>query len=1254
MTITAQLGLLEGLLPNSNLTVLLRIVFCSLLCLGGRAYAGVSEHSSLNIPSEYSQWHALQAYNEKDYDTARKIWEFRATQADHEAHYALGHLYVEGYGVQIDLRRAMDHFLVAAKSDHIWSFAELWALQALGVNVPPETIPEPIEFYTASPRTNPGLEAILKKQDTFNRLQWHTVVKATYQVTEILTGDRKKVHEVHAEISSLSWYAMTQAVASYDEYLKEVEEPLLAGNGEISNDFELINDVWFAERGYLPHLRLMGGKFDNSDSQFFRSGVALAMLRTAANRGDIDSMRDYAIYLDETGEYQAAISLMRTAVERAEYFFGKKSNQAFLNRGWLVYFNNSIGDSDSAENISLAQFGFLSHDEDVARYVESLSRLGSINFLNGNYEQAWSLSKKAYQIADQHDLKAHSSYQFIASMLLWSWSGHQERAINGSNYKSFLKEYSERYPASINGKMRSLEYYEQHGPPHLASQLLEDLLAIDIARLKKRDALDLTVGLARYYHNQYRKNSQPRSLEQARSQWETAKTFTDTLPPLDTQRWLVNYNLASLSVTFGNCEEFLRYEDEALNNFKDLRTNGIFLGSIYSMGRYWFIPSMRNLLDSGLRYCFSQDVLDQKTFEYVQLLNTSVSSETIVKFTQRLTPEDLQTQKLIRLAQELEIQKNQLKVRIQTRLSSSSSTSDKAIVNLQAELQRTSQKLAETERNLNKRPQHVPIEEMRKIPTLSQVQTSLASKEAVIVLFDLEPEGVYWRQWGGEGRPLLISTLITPDSVTTHWVGQDILPLTGSTKIAGTMKNSPAAKGGFKKGDIIKSINDIPVSHTQDIVHILDNAGRKLTRFEILRNSEQHIFEIKKEELVDPEDGQMGEFFGFEWETYDSLSDAVKSFRRMIEPTVGNKASSFDPTLANDFFYMALGSNKMLQELENITHLFVVSDGSFSKIPFHLLMTDYFDVKKHMVSTDLSDTDSVNRGFTVTEEDTAESLGTSEEFIDYRSAPWLARRVATSYVPSLQALVYLRNNSKSSLTYEKRFVGFGNPTLKGNLSSDTFTNAGSLFVRGIASNASLNQLPPLPETADELMAIAEAIGGSASDVFLGPAATEANVKNGQWGKVEVIGFATHGLLAGEGSGLDEPGLVLTPPEVASREDDGILTASEIAQLRLNADWVLLSACNTAIGEDYDPGGLPTLSNAFFFAGARALLASYWPVWSKATATLMKQIFEEKSKNSVIGKSESVRRGMMAMLDKSEGRFTHPQYWAPFMVIGDGG
>ena len=162
------------------------------------------------------------------------------------------------------------------------------------------------------------------------------------------------------------------------------------------------------------------------------------------------------------------------------------------------------------------------------------------------------------------------------------------------------------------------------------------------------------------------------------------------------------------------------------------------------------------------------------------------------------------------------------------------------------------------------------------------------------------------------------------------------------------------------------------------------------------------------------------------------------------------------------------------------------------------------------------------------------------------------------------------------------------------------------------------------------------------------------VKHADLSSRRVIAFATHGLLAGD-VGVAEPGLVLTPPATPTPEDDGLLKASEIAQLKLNADLVILSACNTA-ASDGTPGaeGLSGLAKAFLYAGTRSLLVSHWEVNSDSTVALMTGMaahLEEKG----VGRAEALKRAELDLMQRGQyDYYAHPLFWAPFVVVGEGG
>jgi CHAT domain-containing protein len=217
--------------------------------------------------------------------------------------------------------------------------------------------------------------------------------------------------------------------------------------------------------------------------------------------------------------------------------------------------------------------------------------------------------------------------------------------------------------------------------------------------------------------------------------------------------------------------------------------------------------------------------------------------------------------------------------------------------------------------------------------------------------------------------------------------------------------------------------------------------------------------------------------------------------------------------------------------------------------------------------------------------------------------------------------------------------------------------------------AELRRQDPLPETADELCAVAGALGVLAQQnetVWLGERATERNLKtlsrDGKLARYKVLHFATHGLLAGESEAIlkakAEPALILTPPNDGTpasdlEEDDGLLTASEVAQLDLDADWIVLSACNTAAGDKGNAEALSGLARAFFYAKARALLVSHWPVNSDAAVKLTTRAFAELSAHPQIGRAEALRRSMVELITKGAPHEAHPANWAPFVLVGEG-
>jgi CHAT domain-containing protein len=273
---------------------------------------------------------------------------------------------------------------------------------------------------------------------------------------------------------------------------------------------------------------------------------------------------------------------------------------------------------------------------------------------------------------------------------------------------------------------------------------------------------------------------------------------------------------------------------------------------------------------------------------------------------------------------------------------------------------------------------------------------------------------------------------------------------------------------------------------------------------------------------------------------------------------------------------------------------------------------------------------------------------------DYRTVPFLANDVAISVLPSVAALRDLRAVAGRSPAAQP-FIGFADPAFAGTGGERRNVAAlANLCRQGETLDpAMLRGLPRLPESADEVKRIAAALGAGSDTVVVGAAATERRVRDTDLARYRVVAFATHGLLPGELRCQAEPALALTPPAAPDQGEDGLLDASEVATLKLDADWVVLSACNTA-GPDGTLGGesLSGLTRAFFYAGARALLVSHWAVASGPTVDLTTGVFGVYAKEAGVGKAEALRRSQAALRARAET--AHPFFWAPFVLVGDGG
>jgi CHAT domain-containing protein len=384
----------------------------------------------------------------------------------------------------------------------------------------------------------------------------------------------------------------------------------------------------------------------------------------------------------------------------------------------------------------------------------------------------------------------------------------------------------------------------------------------------------------------------------------------------------------------------------------------------------------------------------------------------------------------------------------------------------------------------------------------------------------------------------------------------------------------------------------------------------------------------------------------FDWKVIplggDALAQKVAAFRRGLDVdqleaaiSAAKKPELFDLGLANELYASLLGPVEAL--VKNKKQLLVVSSGALTALPFHLLVTD----KPNPPTGD---------------------------FASYRDADWLIKRQAVTMLPSVASLKALRGFAGKERA-AKPMVGFGDPLFDPNAAPASVTRvavkaaARSLTTRsytdffkgvGVDRDKLAQSLAALPETGDELRAVAKDLGAPVSDIHLGRDASVTTVKKLPLADYRVVYFATHGLVAGDVKGLGEPSLALSIPAHPSDLDNGLLTASEVAQLKLNADWVVLSACNTVAGDKPGAEALSGLARAFFYAGARALLVSHWAVDSEAATRLTTATFDILKANPTIGRAEALRRAILAYLnDPSKPYNAYPALWGPFEIVGEG-
>jgi CHAT domain-containing protein len=331
--------------------------------------------------------------------------------------------------------------------------------------------------------------------------------------------------------------------------------------------------------------------------------------------------------------------------------------------------------------------------------------------------------------------------------------------------------------------------------------------------------------------------------------------------------------------------------------------------------------------------------------------------------------------------------------------------------------------------------------------------------------------------------------------------------------------------------------------------------------------------------------------------------------KRLQEQVETIRFALLDPGQAISEFFTNTG-NSLYEELikpaepflSKNSKLIIIPDGVLNYLPFEVLLTD-------------------NKG--------GIGPGTS-----YANLPFLIKKYPVSYAQSasvLKSLLSEQKGIKETDSDNKKLIAFGDPVYE-NVNDTSRSFAGN-YKR-------------LEYSGKEIENIASYFKKGNAEVYLRNDATEENVKReGELKKFNYIHFATHGFI--DEAKPDFSSLVLTKDN--NSEEDGFLQATEIFNLNLNADLVVLSACQTGLGKLIRGEGMVGLTRAFMYAGTPTVLVSLWSVSDVSTATLMGEFYKNLIKEK-LGKTDALRNAQLFML--SDEKFAHPFYWAPFVLIGD--
>jgi CHAT domain-containing protein/Tfp pilus assembly protein PilF len=276
--------------------------------------------------------------------------------------------------------------------------------------------------------------------------------------------------------------------------------------------------------------------------------------------------------------------------------------------------------------------------------------------------------------------------------------------------------------------------------------------------------------------------------------------------------------------------------------------------------------------------------------------------------------------------------------------------------------------------------------------------------------------------------------------------------------------------------------------------------------------------------------------------------------------------------------------------------------------------------------------------------------GTSSE----SHSTYLVEEFPTVYAPSASALATVREINEQATAPTKALLAFGDPIAppssarKADMDhatrtalpgpdtpvTDEYAERGFSFTR-------------LPYTRDEVLGIGKLYSAVQRQIYLGEQAREETVKSEKLDQFRYIHFASHGFI--DEIHPDRSGILFSSDSHST--EDGVLQMGEIMRLKLNADLVTLSACNTGLGKMVNGEGILGLTRAFFYAGARNVTVSLWSVNDFSTSALMKAFYENLNRG--LSKSEALRQAKLTLLRGKDNAWHHPYYWGAFVLVGEG-